>query len=131
MVVDASAITAILTLEEDGPDLLERMERHAVRIISPVGVWETAIAVSRKLRIEPQHAAGKIEDFLRLMSIGTVPITGETSRLAVEAFSRFGKGRHPAALNMGDCFAYACARIHRVPLLCKGEDFALTDIERA
>ena len=50
-------------------------------------------------------------------------------RLALDAYARFGKGRHPARLNMGDCFAYACARSHGVPLLYKGDDFALTDIE--
>ena len=58
------------------------------------------------------------------MSIGLVE-----ARLALEAHARFGRGRHPARLNMGDCFAYACARSRGVPLLYKGEDFALTDIE--
>jgi ribonuclease VapC len=57
-----------------------------------------------------------------------VPITEEIGRVAVEAFARFGRGNHPARLNMGDCVAYACARDLDVPLLCKGDDFAQTDI---
>ncbi|CAN5295645.1 hypothetical protein BH09PSE1_BH09PSE1_29370 [soil metagenome] len=61
-----------------------------------------------------------------MMSIGA-----SEHRLALEAFDRFGKGRHPAALNMGDCFAYACAKSLAVPLLYKGDDFAQTDVEAA
>jgi len=63
---------------------------------------------------------------LRLAAIGEREFD-----LALQAFSRFGKGRHPARLNMGDCFAYACAKFHGVPLLFKGDDFALTDIDAA
>jgi uncharacterized protein with PIN domain len=63
--------------------------------------------------------------------IRLVPIAGREFELAVEAYERFGKGRHPASLNMGDCHAYACARAHQAVLLFKGEDFTLTDIVRA
>ena len=59
------------------------------------------------------------------------PVPAEVRGLALEAFERFGKGRHPAALNFGDCFAYARARSARAPLLYKGDDFAQTDIETA
>lgn len=65
------------------------------------------------------------------MEIDQIPLSIDVTSAAIDAFARFGKGRHPAALNMGDCFAYACARVHRVPLLYKGDDFSLTDIERA
>ena len=57
-----------------------------------------------------------------------VPIDGVVGHIALEAFERYGKGRHKAALNMGDCFAYGCAKAHKVPLLFKGGDFAYTDI---
>ena len=57
-----------------------------------------------------------------------VPIDGVVGHIALEAFERYGKGRHKAALNMGDCFAYGCAKAHKVPLLFKGRDFAYTDI---
>ena len=59
------------------------------------------------------------------------PFEPETAALAIDAYARFGKGRHPAGLNFGDCFAYACARHFDVPLLYKGDDFALTDIRAA
>jgi ribonuclease VapC len=62
----------------------------------------------------------------RIVEIGVAE-----GQLAVEAHARYGKGVHPARLNMGDCFAYACAKVHGVPLLYKGEDFAMTDIEAA
>ena len=69
--------------------------------------------------------------FQALAETQVLPI-GEAEQIAaLEAHARFGKGVHPAKLNMGDCFAYACARVHGAPLLYKGEDFALTDIEAA
>jgi ribonuclease VapC len=57
-----------------------------------------------------------------------MPVDGEIGALAIDAFARYGKGRHPAALNMGDCFSYACAKSRALPILCKGDDFARTDV---
>jgi ribonuclease VapC len=65
------------------------------------------------------------------MGIAVVTVAAETRALAIDAYDRYGKSRHPAALNFGDCFAYACARYERVPLLYKGDDFPHTDIEAA
>lgn len=73
----------------------------------------------------------EVRTFLKLMDIEVVPIPPEAADLAIDDFERFGKGRDPAALNFGNCFAYACARHFRVPLLFKGEDFSQTDIEVA
>ncbi len=73
----------------------------------------------------------QVHDYPKLAAIEILPITAEIGDLALDAFDRYGKGRHPARLNMGDCFAYACARHYRQPLLYKGDDFALTDIETA
>lgn len=72
-----------------------------------------------------------VDVFLRVNKVETIPITAEIGSLAVEASRRYGRGRHKADLNFGDCFAYACARARGVPLLFKGEDFVHTDIEAA
>lgn len=76
-------------------------------------------------------ATREVTTFLTQFEINSVAITPEMTTTALDAFDRFGKGRHPAALNFGDCFAYAFAKHSRVPLLFKGDDFALTDIQAA
>lgn len=131
MFIDASALTAILTEEADGPQLLARLERSRKRITSPLAVWETAIAVARILGLSIRESGEAVEAFLALVEIDVVAVDPAVRHLAIEAFDRYGKSRHPAALNFGDCFAYACARHARMPLLYKGEDFPLTDIEPA
>lgn len=68
---------------------------------------------------------------LQSAKTGVVPIDKSISDLALQAFERYGKGRHKASLNIGDCFAYACAKRHKVPLLFKGNDFGMTDVEIA
>ncbi len=72
-----------------------------------------------------------VEDFLALIGVRVEAVPAEARAMAIDAFERFGEGRHPAALNFGDCFAYACARRFGVPLLYKGDDFPQTDIEPA
>ena len=131
MFVDASALTAILAREPDERDILERLQAYAVRQTSPMAVWETVVAVARRRQMEIDDAESVVENFLKLASIKVQSISAETRHTAVEAFSRYGKGRHPAGLNFGDCFAYACARDANVPMLYKGDDFARTDIEPA
>jgi ribonuclease VapC len=131
MFVDASALTAILTDESDARQLLARLQKANKRITSPLAVWETVIATARILDLAIGEAHHAVMEFLDLAEIATQPVAAEAGALAVAAFDRFGKGRHPAALNFGDCFAYAGARLARMPLLYKGDDFALTDIETA
>ena len=131
MFVDASALTAMLTDEADARVLLARMQNYPKRITSPLVVWETVIAVMRILGLTAHDAESAVEDYLKLMGITVVAVAAETRTLAIEAYDRYGKSRHPAALNFGDCFAYACARRERVPLLYKGDDFPQTDIEAA
>ncbi|MEQ7156420.1 type II toxin-antitoxin system VapC family toxin [Brevundimonas aurifodinae] len=131
MFADASALCAILLKEPDAADLARRMEAHAVRVTSPMAVWETVIVISRYLHLPVEAAEAEVEDFLSLMMIEVQAVPPQARRLAIQAYARFGKGRHPAALNFGDCFAYACARNARMPLLYKGDDFAQTDIEPA
>ena len=131
MFVDASAICAILMKEVDADDLLLRLVKYERRLTSPLAIWESALAIRRAGDIEPGAAHRLVLDFLEATGIASTALPADIDGLAIEAFERFGKGRHPAALNFGDCFAYACARHFRVPLLFKGEDFAQTDIELA
>lgn len=77
------------------------------------------------------EAGEAFDDFLKAAGIEIAPVTAEQARLARQAYRRFGKGRHPAALNLGDCFAYALAVAEGEPLLFKGEDFARTDLQPA
>ncbi len=72
-----------------------------------------------------------VRDYFALASIQAVAVSPEAADGAIKAFDRFGKGRHPAGLNFGDCFTYACARSYRMPLLFRGIDFARTDISAA
>ncbi len=131
MFLDASALTAMLTDESDARALLSRMQSYPKRITSPLAVWETVIAVMRILGLTARDAESAVEDYLKLMGITVVAVAAETRTLAIDAYDRYGKSRHPAALNFGDCFAYACARHERVPLFYKGDDFPQTDIEAA
>ncbi len=131
MFVDASALTSILTNEADAVELLARAQRYEKRMTSPLAIWETSVAVARVLDLDVPVATQAVRDFLELAGISTVPIDDDIGVTALDAFDRFGKGRHPARLNFGDCFAYACARRLDVPLLFKGVDFGLTDITAA
>lgn len=131
MFVDASAFTAILADESDAPELLARLQKARTRITSPLAIWETVLAVARCLDLDIHQAHQAVEEFLGLAEIQVLPVPAEARVQAIDAYDRFGKSRHPAALNFGDCFAYACARIAGVPLLYKGDDFPQTDIETA
>lgn len=129
MFVDASALTALLTDEEEARELLSRLQQDARRLTSPLAVWEATLAVARILALPIPDATEAVENYLALTEIELVPVPTETTRIALDAFDRYGKGRHPARLNFGDCFAYACARHFGEPLMFKGADFPLTDIE--
>lgn len=131
MFVDASALTALLTDEDAARELLARLQRAKTRSTSPLAVWEAAIAVARVLGLSIAETTADLENYLALMDIELLPVPPEAARLALQAFDRFGKGRHPAQLNFGDCFSYACARYYDQPLMFKGADFPLTDIEAA
>jgi len=131
MFIDASALTALLTNEDEARELLARLQQTGTRLTSPLAVWETAVAVARVLGLSVSAAAAAVEDYLALIEIVVVAVPPETALIALDAFDRFGKGRHPASLNFGDCFAYACARHLGQPLMFKGSDFPQTDIEAA
>lgn len=131
MFIDASALTALLTDEHEARELLARLQRTGTRLTSPLAVLETTVAVARVLNLSIGIAAEAVQSYLALMEIAVVAVPPETARIALDAFDRFGKGRHPASLNFGDCFAYACARHLGKPLMFKGGNFPQTDIEAA
>lgn len=131
MFIDASAFCAIFLDEIDGADFERRVAATERCWTSPVAVWETVRALSRERNRDVAAASTVVTDYLVATGVRMVAIGEREQVLALEAFDRFGKGRHPAALNMGDCFAYACARALSVPLLYKGDDFALIDIDAA
>ena len=128
MFLDASTMVAILVDESDAASLARRLEQSAQRYTSPIAVYEAVAAVARRLNVTFRAAEASLDRFLESARVQIVPITAEIGRFALSAFDRYGRGRHPAALNMGDCFAYACAHQLDIPLLFKGGDFPLTDI---
>ncbi len=132
MFVDSSAIVAILTREPGADALVARLEGAHAPITSPIAVLEAVLGICRKRHASVGEAEGDVQDFLTAAGIRLVAITTTEGHLALDAFSRYGKGRgHPARLNLGDCFAYAVAKNHAMSLLFKGEDFDKTDIRPA
>ena len=127
MVVDTSALLAILLDERERRSFNEAIEAAATRVVSAATFVEVSIVV------ESRFGAEGLRDLDRLIDRAKVEVAAvdlEQANLARLAFSRFGKGRHPAGLNFGDCFSYALAVARSEPLLYKGEDFALTDVAR-
>src|SRR5579862_9865555 len=125
MLIDTSAILAILQGEADRRKLLEAIEASDSARMSVANFVETSIVV------ESRYGAEGLRDLDRFISragIELIPVDGEQGLLARSAFSRFGKGRHRAGLNYGDCFSYAAAISLGEPLLCKGDDFVHTDV---
>jgi len=129
MFVDASVLVAILTLEPDAADLTSRVDATADLITSPVAIFETIASIARKGLLGPEDTARDVHAFLASAGIKTVVVDKLSGELAVAAHARYGKGSgHRARLNLGDCFAYAMAKQHGVPLLYKGDDFSQTDL---
>ncbi|MGL4490068.1 MAG: type II toxin-antitoxin system VapC family toxin [Rhizobiaceae bacterium] len=128
MIVDASALLAIFLNEPEGSIFETTLKDSEVAYISPVNCLEVSMRLDW---IWGDAAAGKLDALLDAFKISVDPIDRIQSSLAQDAFRRFGKGRHKAALNMGDCFAYALAKAKGMPLLFKGNDFAQTDLESA
>ena len=131
MFVDASALCAILLGEPDADALTVKLSEAPYRLTSAIAVFETVRALIRVVEMDVSEARAVVARFLDVAEIGTVAIGDAEREAALDAMQRFGKGRHPARLNMGDCFSYACARTHAAPLLFKGDDFSQTDIEAA
>ena len=129
MIVDTSALAAILFQEEDAMVYARALaESDGSAAISAATLVELTMVVEG--RAGPQ-AGPEIEDLLRRFDIRVSPVTSKHADIARQAWRRFGKGRHAAALNFGDCFSYALASSADAPLLFKGNDFSQTDVKAA
>jgi ribonuclease VapC len=128
VIVDTSAVLAIVFAEEGYETLVASLTRAASAGIAAPSIAEAGIVLSARLG---NKAPGLIERFLQELRIDAIPFEAEHATLAIEAFRRYGKGRHRAGLNFGDCMAYAVAKLADAPLLCVGGDFRHTDLTLA
>jgi ribonuclease VapC len=128
MIVDTSALLAIFLAEPERKRFLDAITKAETRCISAVNVLETGIV----LEARRGEAAGREFDlFLHQAQFEVVPTDSEQVEIARVAWRKYGRGRHPAGLNFGDCFAYALAKVMDEPILFKGDDFAQTDLASA
>jgi ribonuclease VapC len=127
MVIDTSAVLAILQDEPERRAFNEAIEAADSRSLSVASFVELSIVIEARFGAE---GVGHLDRLLERAGVKVVPVDLEQGRLARQAFSRFGKGRHEAGLNFGDCFSYALAQVLGEPLLFKGEDFSRTDVAR-
>lgn len=125
MVIDSSALMAIFLNEPDASIYASAILNDPIRLISAAILAEASIVAIRRRQPDPIAALDILTTRLRLVAI---PVDHEQALLARDGFRRFGKGRHPAGLNFGDCFSYALAKQHGEPLLFKGNDFSQTDV---
>jgi ribonuclease VapC len=133
VIIDSSAMVAALT-EDDGLLFVAAMERASSLSISAVNAYETRLVLGGRRSQAAEARAALVSRFADLVTrsrMTIVPFDADQALLAHDAYLRFGKGFHPAALNFADCAAYALAKHRDEPLLFKGEDFARTDVRRA
>jgi ribonuclease VapC len=125
VILDTSALVAILVKEPDSGRYIEAISNAPRCRISAGNFIELSIVIEGQFGLEVLR---QCDALIRRIGIVIEPVTVEQAHVARQAFSDFGKGHHPAALNFGDCFAYALAKVTSEPLLFKGEDFRKTDI---
>jgi len=125
MVLDTSALIAILSGEPEQEAFIHAIERADVRLLSAATLLEASIVIEARYGAAGAH---HLDQLLERADVEIVPVDGEQASAARSAWQRFGKGRHPAALNFGDCFPYALAVTRGEPLLFKGNDFSQTDV---
>jgi ribonuclease VapC len=128
MIVDRSALVAIVFREPEHERLIETLSRAEAAGISTPTLVETGIVLSARLGHDARPLLYRL---LQEAAITEIPFGAEHWRVSVEAYLRYGKGRHPASLNFGDCMSYATAKLAAAPLLCVGEDFPQTDLTLA
>ena len=125
MILDASAIVAVVLGEPMGVRIIEHIANAPVVAAGAPTLVEAAMVLSARLRRDARPLLGA---FFREVGLEVIPFSQEHYEVALDAFQRFGKGRHPAALNFGDCLTYAVAHVSQLPLLCTGNDFPKTDL---
>lgn len=128
MIVDSSTIIAILRDEPDAAAMAEALQEAPIRRISAVTYVEAAVVADNDRN---PLLSRRFDSLVRGAQMLVEPVTARQADLARQAYRDFGKGRHKAGLNLGDCFAYALAKEMDEPLLFKGDDFCRTDIESA
>jgi ribonuclease VapC len=126
MILDSSAVVAILRAEPEAPEMAQAVDRAEACSVSAVSYVEAAMVIDSG---RDPIASRRFDDFFREAEIVIEPVTLRQAEIAREAYRDFGKGRHRAGLNFGDCFAYALAKEKGEPLLFKGDDFRHTDVE--
>jgi ribonuclease VapC len=126
--VDASVFVAILAPEPDADEWSEKIGQIKEGMTSAIAIWEAARAIERITGAKLSEVCRQLQDILQAADIDIIAIGLDEAQAAIMAHERFGKGRHPARLNLGDCFAYACATTNNAKLLYKGGDFAQTDL---
>lgn len=125
MILDSSALVAVLLREPGWQALLGRIAADEAAAVGAPTLAEAGLVLTARLG---RDARRLLSAFVREAGITVLPFVEEHARVAVEAYARYGKGRHPAALNFGDCLTYAVARLSGQPLLCVGADFPRTDL---
>jgi ribonuclease VapC len=128
VILDSSAIVAIATEEPGCLELIDKLNDAPTVGIGAPTLVETALVLRTRLGREPRAFLAR---FLSDWTVTVVPFGDEHWKAAVDAHTRFGRGRHKAALNFGDCLAYATAKLADMPLLCTGSDFVKTDLNLA
>ena len=128
IVLDSSAVLAILFMEPTSTRLVDRIEAASALSMSVANALECAMRLAPRPGIDESD---KLDAFLALYEVRLAPVDAAQLRIARDAYARFGKGRHPAALNFGDCFAYALSKALDAPLLFVGRDFSETDLAPA
>ena len=126
MVIDTSAIAAILFDEPDAAALEGKIADDPVRLMSAATFLETTIVIEARLG---DPGGREFDLWLHRAEVEILPVDAEQADMARRAWRRFGRGKHPARLNYGDCFSYALAATHDEPLLFKGDDFTKTDVK--
>ena len=126
MIVDTSALVAILRAESDAPTFAEALASTDAPRMSAISLGEAAVVID--VARDPV-ASRRVDDVVRAAGIAIEPVTEAQARIARQAYRDFGRGSgHPAKLNVGDCFSYALAKAFDAPLLFKGDDFVHTDV---
>jgi len=128
VILDSSAIVAVLRAEPEAPEFTEAIASAAKCRVSAVSYVEAAVVIDSS---KDAIASRRFDDFFRVSGIVVEAVTPRQAEIARYAYQDFGKGRHKAGLNFGDCFSYALAKELDEPLLFKGQDFAHTDVEPA
>ena len=128
MIIDTSALVAIILDEPEGTSFVQLIREARWRRMASPALLEACMVLAGRFE---DDMVNRLDALIGVLKIDPVPFPADHTAVARSAFLRYGKGRHPAGLNFGDCISYATAKLEAMPLLFKGDDFRLTDIEAA